>query len=303
MPIHLPSISRREFLKRTLAASCGLAVGPGLLAAARRTDANSWALLADIHIAGDVTKMARGINMAEHLKRVSAELLELPSRPAGVFVVGDCAFNSGENADYRTLMGLLDPMRAGRLTIHLALGNHDQRENFWAALAETKAARRPIPDRHVALLRSPNVNWFILDSLEKTLQTPGLIGRAQFDWLASSLDANRKKPAVVLIHHNPGTEANIGGLKDTAALYEIIRPRKQVKAYIYGHTHKWNIAEDPSGIHLVNLPPVAYVFQAGDPAGWVQATARRDGLRLELRCLDTGHKAHGQVAELRWREA
>jgi 3',5'-cyclic AMP phosphodiesterase CpdA len=303
MPIHLPSISRREFLKRSLIAGAGLALGPSLRAAARRVDANSWALLADIHIAADRTKIARGINMTRHLQIVSDELLALPERPAGVFVVGDCAFNSGEKEDYATLTGLLDPLRAGKLPLHLALGNHDQRENFWEALQEKKSARRPVQDRHVALIRTSAVNWFVLDSLEKTLQTPGLLGQAQFDWLAKSLDANRTKPAVVLVHHNPGTEGNIGGLKDTEALFEIIRPRKQVKLYIFGHTHKWKIWEDPSGIHLVNLPPVAYIFQAGDPAGWVHATTRRNGLRLELRCLEMAHKNHGQIVDLEWRAA
>jgi len=303
MPIHLPSISRREFLKRSLMAGAGLALGPSLLAAARRVDANSWALLADIHIAADATKAVRGITMSRHLQIVSDELLALPKRPAAVFVVGDCAFNSGEKEDYATLTGLLDPLRGGQLPLHLALGNHDQRENFWEALKEKKAAKRPVADRQVMLISTPTMNWFVLDSLEKTLQTPGLLGQAQFDWLAKSLDANRTKPAIVMIHHNPGTEGNIGGLKDTEALYEVIRPRKQVKAYIFGHTHKWKIWEDPSGIHLVNLPPVDYIFQAGDPAGWVQATTRRDGLRMELRCIDTAHKNHGQVVDLKWRAA
>jgi len=303
MPIHLPSISRRDFLKRSLLAGAGVALSPSLLAATRRVDANSWALLADIHIAADATKIARGITMARHFQIVSNELLALPKRPVGVFVVGDCAFNSGEKGDYATLTGLLDPLRGGKLPVHLALGNHDQRENFWEALTEEKAARRPVEDRHVALIRTPEVNWFVLDSLEKTLQTPGLVGQAQFDWLTKSLDANRTKAAVILVHHNPGTEGNIGGLKDAEALFEIIRPRKQVKAYIFGHTHKWKSWEDPSGIHLVNLPPVAYVFQDGDPAGWVHVTTRRDGLQMELRCVDNTRKDHGQVVHLKWRAA
>ena len=302
MPIHLPSISRRDFLKRSLMAGAGLALSPSLLAAMRRVDANSWALLADIHIAADATQAARGITMSRHLQIVSDEVLALPKRPAGVFVVGDCAFNSGEKEDYATLAGLLDPLRGGQLPLHLALGNHDQRENFWEALKEKKSARRPVQDRHVALIRTSEVNWFVLDSLEKTLQTPGLLGQAQFDWLAKTLDASRTRPAIVMVHHNPGMEGNLG-LKDTEALYEIIRPRKQVKAYIFGHTHKWKIWEDTSGIHLVNLPPVAYIFQAGDPAGWVQATTRRDGLRMELRCIDTAHQNHGQVVDLKWRAA
>jgi len=301
MPIHLPTISRREFLRRSLIAGAGLAFGPSLLAASRRTDSRSWALLADTHIAADRKVVTRGVNMTEHFNVVSSELLELPQRPAGVFVLGDCAYSSGEKGDYSTLTELLQPLQAGKLPLHLALGNHDQRENFWGALQKKKAAKRPVVDRHVAMISTSQVNWFMLDSLEKTLQTPGLLGQAQFDWLAKTLDANRRKPAIIMVHHNPGTSENITGLKDTQALLEIIRPRKQVKAWIYGHTHNWSIAEDSSGIHLVNLPPVAYIFREGNPSGWVHATTRRDGLRLELRCVDPKHKSHGQVVDLKWR--
>ena len=87
MPIHLPPISRREFFARSLLAAAGLALAPSLLAASRRVDANSWALLADTHIAGDQARIARGINMAGHLKCVAREVLALPKRPVGLFVL------------------------------------------------------------------------------------------------------------------------------------------------------------------------------------------------------------------------
>jgi 3',5'-cyclic AMP phosphodiesterase CpdA len=140
----------------------------------------------------------------------------------------------------------------------------------------------------------------VLDSLDKTLSTPGVLGPEQLGWLAKTLDANPDKPALVMIHHNPGIAGNIG-LIDTVALFEVIRPRKQVKAYIYGHTHTWKVEQDNTGLHLINLPPVSYVFHEGDPAGWVHATLQKNGLRLELRCIDTAHPSHGQVHNLTWR--
>ena len=303
MPIYLPPLSRRRFLHRTLIAGAGLAVAPGLFAAERRTNANSWALLADPHIAADPTRIERGINMTGHLKAVTQDLLAWPHRPAGVFIVGDCAFSRGEPGDYAALTGLLDPLRGDGLPLHLALGNHDQRENFWAALAAPPAVKRPLADKQVALIRSPQVNWFVLDSLEQTLVTPGSLGAAQLTWLAGTLDANRDTPAVVLIHHNPGTAESIRGLKDTEELFQVIRPRSQVKAFIFGHTHSWKVTADPSGIHLINLPPVAYTFLASNPAGWVHAAAEHDGMRLELRCIDRTHPDHAQVVDLKWRLA
>jgi len=303
MPIHLPPISRREFFKRSLLAGAGLALAPDLLAARRGTDANSWALLADTHIAGDTAKMARGINMADRLRSVVNELLALPKRPAGVFIIGDCALSAGEKEDYATLTALREPLRADGVPLHLALGNHDDREHFRSVLEKKKGIKRPVAGKQVALVRTSNVNWFVLDSLERTLQTPGSLGPAQLDWLAGSLDANRRKPAIVLVHHHPVQTESGNGLKDTQKLLDIIRPRKQVKAWIFGHTHIWKVSQDQSGIHLVNLPPVAYVFQPDNPSGWVHATARLDGIRLELRCIDPTHKNHAQVVDLNWRPA
>ena len=300
MPIHLPVISRRRFLVRSLAGGAALALSPHLFAVAKRIDSNSWALLSDTHLAADRGLMVRGINMTDHFTSVSRELLALPKRPAGVFITGDCACNSGQVQDYALVADLLEPIRVSQMPVHLALGNHDNRERFWDALPKEKAAQRPLADRQVALLRTARANWFVLDSLEKTLSTPGLLGQEQLDWLASALDANPHKPALVLIHHNPGISGNIG-LKDTAALFEIIRPRKQVKAYIFGHTHAWNVWQDESGIHLINLPPVAYVFQPDEPAGWVHAMLESKGMRLELRCVDLAHKSHGQIVKLHWR--
>jgi len=301
MPIHLPPISRRRFLIRSLAAGAGLALRPQLFAAARPTDPDSWALLSDIHLAADRTLMARGINMTDHFTSVSREVLALPKRPAGVFITGDCAYNNGEKADYALVAELLEPIRKDEMPVHLALGNHDHRERFWEALQEEKAAQRPLADKQAALVRTKRANWFVLDSLEATLATPGLLGQEQLDWLAKTLDANPDLPALVLIHHNPGKVGNVSGLKDTDALFEVIRPRKQVKAYLYGHTHHWSVAQDASGIHLINLPPVAYLFKEGDPFGWVHATFQKNGMRLELRCLDQAHKEHGKVANLQWR--
>jgi 3',5'-cyclic AMP phosphodiesterase CpdA len=285
---------------RSAAAAGALALKPSLFAANKRINPDSWALFSDIHLAADTAEIQRGVNMAEHFTAVSRELLALDEAPAALFITGDCALNSGEKEDYATVTKLLEPIRAQQMPIHLLLGNHDNRERFWEVLTEEKSAKRPLVDRQVAIVRTPRANWFILDSLEKTLSTPGYVGKEQLDWLGAALDKNTEKPALVLIHHNLGLGANMG-LKDTSALLDVIRPRKQVKAYIFGHTHTWKIDQDSSGIHLINLPPVAYVFQEGNPSGWVHAQVEDKKMRLELRCLDTSHKDHGQKVELEWR--
>ena len=300
MPIHLASISRRRFLARTLVTGAGLAVSRGLFAAGVKADQNTWALLSDIHLAEDRTKVNKEVNMASHFETVSRELLALPERPGDLLITGDLAFGSGEKGDYALVAELLEPLRRAGYPVHLMLGNHDNRERFWEGFEKEKAAKRPVADRQVSFVSTPLANWYLLDSLEKTKATPGLVGRPQLDWLANTLDANPKKPALVVVHHNPGLAGN-EGLKDTELFYEVIRPRKQVKAYIYGHTHVWKVEPDTSGIHLINLPAVSYVFTKGQPTGWVRANLQANGIQLELRCVDTTHKDHGQIKNLQWR--
>lgn len=282
-------------------AAAGLALAPRLLAATRQTDADFWALLSDTHIAADPKHISHGVNMTDHLTAVTREIAGLSQNPAGVIVTGDCAFDSGMPGDYGTFANLLTPLREEGMPIHLTLGNHDNRERFWDALKEENLASRPLVDRQATLLESPRANWFILDSLEKTNYTPGMVGPEQLDWLASSLDSNKDKPALVLVHHNPGFHGIVGGLKDAEAMFKVIRPRRQVKACIYGHTHDWHMWKDESGIHYINLPPTAYVFEEHKPSGWVRATLTDNEMQLELRCVNTKHPAHGQKKTLVWR--
>jgi 3',5'-cyclic AMP phosphodiesterase CpdA len=301
MPVYLPPISRRRFLKESLAASAFMVAG-GCATRSSATDGNSWALLSDIHIAADPNLVHSDVNMTRNLQTVAAEVLAWPEPVSGVLINGDLAYDAGEVADYAAVLGLLRPLREHGLPVHLALGNHDDRSHFWATLPEEKTEDALLPDRQLALVRTRHAHWFVLDSLIKTHTTPGLLGDAQRAWLARALDKNADKPALVAIHHNPirgAPQAN--ALQDTAELLEILRPRRHVKAYFFGHTHRWDVSQDESGLWLVNFPPVAYLFEQGRPIGWVHAALRPDGARLELRCLDHAHKDHGQVVQLGWR--
>lgn len=301
MPIHLAPINRRRFLARTLTAAAGLALAPPLVAAQKATEPDFWALLSDTHIAADRARFAHGCNMADHLTAVTRDLLAQDTLPAGVFVTGDCAYEEGLTGDYAAFTGLIRPLREDGMTVHLMLGNHDNRERFWDALAFEKNAPRPLADRQTAMAPANRANWYMLDSLEKTHSTPGLLGEEQLHWLARSLDANQDKPALILVHHNPGMLGKIDGLRDTEALFKVLRPRKQVKIVIYGHTHDWHIRRDESGIHMVNLPPTAYVFEGNKPSGWVRATLGDDRMQIELRCVDPKHPLNGETKTLFWR--
>lgn len=301
MPIHLPPLSRREFVRRTLAAGAGWMLAPVAWAAARDIDGEAWALLSDPHIAADRGKVARGITMAAQLQAVVSDVLAQPQRPAGVIVNGDLAFNTGETADYAAFNELVQPLRGAGLPLHLGLGNHDHRERYWAALEGDRTVPRPLGDRQVAVVASPHANWLILDSLDKTNSTPGLLGMSQLAWLARTLDASPSKPAIVMVHHNPRSSPDKVTLIDEDALFAILRPRRQVKAYVFGHSHRWSVTQDASGLHLVNLPTTAYIFEPTQPVGWVSARLQRQGAKLQLRCIDQARSDHGQTVDLSWR--
>jgi Icc protein len=301
MPIHLPPISRRGFLVRSLLAGAGAALAPRLVAAGKPANPHAWALLADTHIDANPGRSARGVIMADHLKSVATGLAALAERPSGVLINGDCAYLDGQPGDYATLTSLLEPVRGAGIPVTLTLGNHDHRENFRSGVAEGKTARRPLADKHVAVVRSPRVNWFFLDSLDKVNVTPGLLGSDQLAWLVDALDKHADRPAIVCAHHNLADGESKGVLNDTEALLAVLAPRRHVKAYVFGHTHNWRVLEHDSGIHLVNLPPVAYVFRPERPSGWIHATVEPGGLRLKLHALDQTHPEHGAVKELTWR--
>ncbi len=307
MPLRLPQLTRREFLKRAALAGVGLGLvelAPpksyaGLFSKSR--DKHTFAFFSDTHVAADAALNHSGVNMADNLTACVRELAAWPARPATVVVNGDLAFTSGLPGDYGTFGQLFEPVRA-LAPVHLTLGNHDERENFWQAFPHDTTKLNSVPQKQAAVFSSDRANWFLLDSLEVSDTAPGEYGVAQLDWLARELAARPDKPAVLVGHHNLQPPGGTTGLMDSAAFAELFARYRQVKAYIFGHTHNWHVEPHASGVQLVNLLPTAYVFKAGRPSGWVRATLARDGMEVELRSLDAKHPEHAQLKQLKWRE-
>ncbi len=301
MPIHLPPISRRHFLRGTLAAGAGLILPGQALADDKRLDPNRFALLADTHVDAKPDRAPRGVNLTDHFIAIRRDVLGQPQRPAATMIAGDCALNSGEAGDYAQVVKLVAPYRQSGVPVHVAMGNHDNSERFLAALPDgVEPDKRPVANRHISIIETPNANWFLLDSLKKTLFTPGLLGMAQLRWLAKALDARADKPALLMAHHYPTVDGKDNGLLDADALFKLLADRKQVKAYFFGHSHRWELGTR-DGIHLVNLPSASYIFDKSQPSGWVDAAVSPTGIALTLRCLDTKHPKHGKTTELKWR--
>lgn len=295
-------LSRRGFLAGSLSAGvAALSFQRRLWSAEVPVDPNRFVLLADTHVCEDRNKVLRETNPYDRFQEARQQYQAVEKRPAGLILAGDCVFLKGEPGDYERLKELVAPIA---MPVTFAMGNHDHREHFWAAFPEQHAKGAPVADRHVTLIEAPHADWFVLDSLDKTNSTPGRMGETQLKWLAAELDRRPDKPALVVAHHYPLTKDDPAKVKsallDTDGLYEVILPRKRVKAYVFGHSHRWE-RSTIDGLHLVNLAALAWLFDPKQPRGWCDAQLKPDGMRLTLQCLDATHAAHGRPIDLAWR--
>lgn len=304
MPVHVGAISRRSFLMGGAAAAAGLAMMPAGWGAEAGADPNLFALLSDTHVPETPEMTARGTNMTANLRQVVKEVLALPTRPSCAMINGDCAYLRGLPADYANLAECVAPFVMGGLPLHVTMGNHDDRGPLFAALAHVRPEKPILETKHVTVLESPHANWFLLDSLTEVDVVTGEIGEEQRTWLAEALASRRDKPALVMAHHTPQftppEDGKVwGGMRDTKEFFSLLGDYPNVKAFIYGHSHNWEQSRR-GRIHLINLPPVAYVFSEEKPNGWVLARVKEGGINLELRAINPMHPRHGQRVEIAW---
>ena len=304
MPIHVTSHSRREFLQTSLGAGVSLLTFAQLRGEDSANRTQHVALLADTHIAADPKSSARGSVMASNLRKVIADILAQLQRPAFALIDGDCAYNVGLAEDYQTLASLVTEFPDAQIPLHMALGNHDDRDAFLKQFSETDKKHAAVAGKHVSVVETKFANWFITDTLQKVNNVTGEVGNKQLGWLKAALVARRDKPAIVVGHHNPQftklDDGRVTGLQDTQPLFDLLESLPHVKAYVYGHTHSWSTQRRDSGLHLINLPPVGYVFNERNPIGWVDAAVSEVGLKLTLQSIDSGHPEHLKTRTLDW---
>lgn len=302
-------ISRRRFLGTSLAMGAALCLSPSSRAFAQNQERSGdvFALISDTHIPGDRNRSLRDVNPVANLVKIREDILACPKKPQGAIISGDCVFLEGLATDYPTLLEELQPLRDAGMSVHLLPGNHDNRSHLLNALAKhDKISEVPsIPENYCSVLETPKVNWFFLDSLQRTNDTPGLLGQTQLNWLAAELDRRPNKPALLVAHHNlifelPDPLAWRGHLRDSDAFWDVIASRKQVKGYVYGHSHCWSL-NTKDDIHLINVPATAWKFAENEPTAWVLAELKTNGIDLTPRALDPQHPVHDKSFSLQWR--
>ncbi len=311
MPIILLPITRRQFIKGSLALG-GTAIMPSRALAAADgeragLDPNRVALLADTHISADPDQVYpgtkwpgspvkesehEGVNMADCLAQAAKSVIALNPRPAYLIVNGDCALNNGKEAEYKQFLGLVEPIRAAGITVHVTIGNHDNRENMWKLLPFLKKEHMGV---QAGVIELPHANLVLLDSGRK-----GALGDKQLNWLAKQLDERADKPALIFGHFNPYPNRGvrpIEGMRDGSSLLNLLAERKHARAYVYGHTHEWQY-DRRDHLHLINQPAVSYYFGKGHAHGWVDMKLTETSADLELRCINRKHTQHGDRRQI-----
>lgn len=256
-----------------------------------------WALLSDTHIPTDSANAYRGFQPAANLKRIVPEIVA--AKPQGALICGDVARLEGLASDYAAVRGIMQPVSAA-MPVAMALGNHDDRQNFLAAFGTAQTGAQALKDRHILVVEGPAVRFIVLDSNVRANSTPGFLGKAQRTWLADYLKSSSDLPTLLFVHHTLSDDD--GALLDAPRLFDTVRHVSKVKAIFYGHSH--NYAYDQwEGIHLVNLPAVGYNFRDSEPVGWVEARLRGDGAALTLHTFGGNQEKNGKTADLKWRSA
>jgi len=182
--------------------------------------------------------------------------------------------------------------------IFMALGNHDDRDNFLKVFDETAGEKQRVANKHVIVVERPPVRLIILDSLFYVNKVPGLLGQAQRRWLQDYLKKSDNTPTILCVHHTLGDSD--GCLLDVPRLYWIIEPVRKVKAIVYGHSHACGFSEF-EGIHLINVPATGYSFNSNVPVGWVDAQLTAKGGDFTLHVAAGNSEKDGSVKRLKWR--
>ena len=311
MPIILPPITRRQFVKGSLALGSTAMMTPYELATAAGSerfglDPNRVALLADTHISADPDLVYPGtkwpgsavkegehesVHIVKSIVESAKSVIALNPRPAHLIVNGDCTFGRGSEAEYKQFLKLVEPIRAAGITIHVTIGNHDNRWNLWKLLPFLKKEHMGV---QAGVIELPHANLVLLDSGN------GALGDKQLNWLAQQLDERSDKPALIFSHYNPYNNRGvrpIKGMRDGSSLLKVLTERKHAKAYFYGHTHEWQ-HDRLEHLHLINQPAVSYYFGKGHAHGWVDMKLTKTSADLELHCINRIHKQHGDLIKV-----
>ena len=291
------ALDRRDFLQIGLGAFAAyVGLGSSRLFGKNQQQSLRLALLADTHITPDTNDNYLESYPFINMQKVVSEIAANP--PDAVVIAGDLARLEGKLEDYSKLKQLLQPA-AEKTPVFMALGNHDDRKNFYQVFKDSPGRKQPIRKKHLIVYETPILRMIIMDSLLHVNLVSGFLGKEQRGWLSQHLENTDDKPTIICLHHTLGQGDS--DLLDTERFFRIIKPFKKVKAVIYGHSHKYNFSK-LDGIHLINLPAVGYSFGKNVPVGWIEANLTAEGGNFKFHVIKGDKKEGSTIKNLKWQK-
>jgi Icc protein len=193
------------------------------------------AQLSDVHVRprGHLYKGVADSNRM--LADAIAHLHALDRRPDRVVITGDLV-DEGRVDEYAMAVELLDALEIPWLVMP---GNHDDRSAFRAAFEGHAYLPREGP-LHFSVDAFP-LRFVALDAC-----VPGRhhaeVDAAALDWLRTTLEADRRTPTLLLMHHPPFAcgipYLDAYRCHDTEGLEAVLRGVDNVEAVLCGHVHR-----------------------------------------------------------------
>lgn len=223
------------------------------------------AQLSDPH----VTTGPLAAEQASGLHRALGRVLALRPRPDCVVITGDLVSN-GRPDEYLALREIIARFP---LPVHLAAGNHDDRESLLDTFGGTPYLGGGFSAHYH--VDQPDGTLVVLDS-HAPGDDAGRLGDDQLGWLDGVLAGRTEVPAVVCLHHPPvavGIPAmDAMGLTDADALAEVIGRHPHVARVAAGHLHR-PVTSAFAGTVLTTAPStwmqVSLAMTDEEEIGWV----------------------------------
>jgi len=307
-PSRSSAFSRRGFIASTFAGATGLLIGckdqitTNDLGIEKETDPNYFILIADTHVDQNPSSVNnQGANIAEINELTVKRILEIgPRLPAGVIVNGDMVNSKGMPGDYGIFYWMYRSLEKRGIPLYATIGEHDNLGNYYRVFTDHVPEETLVRNQHVNILETPKVRIILLDTVDVRTQTgSGVFGRIQLEWLDNTLQELNDKPVLLFGHHYPWNDDD-RGLADYDDFFEVIHIYDHVKAYFFGHSHRWEVDKDQD-VHLVNQPANGGDIEDHQLTGFIHARFHEDRVELELDSIDRDHALHGKSTTLMYK--
>ena len=193
--------------------------------------------ISDTHMTPPHGGLYTGDDAEHNFRRVIEAARNLDVAPSFIVISGDLS-DRGEVASYVRLACLVAEVEEQGTPVLLALGNHDNRANFYSVFHPDYDPVRQ--DRYRYSRTIGELRVVVLDSLVEGYGH-GHLGAAQLEWLNHELSRPEPRMGTVIVLHHPPVNTGatwVDGFKlnDGDALLEVLN-RHHVQGVLNGHTH------------------------------------------------------------------